>query len=65
MELELAAFFQKKKIDTAALATAEPQLWAHICQEYALLGAAAYEQRKKFYLNDWRLRYPLATTEKG
>ena len=52
------AFLAKKKIDTAAFQRAEPGAYALQATEFEQLGPVSYDQRRKFYFNDWRLRYP-------
>ena len=54
------AFLQRKKIAADAFAQAQPDAFAKAEAEYAVLGAVAFDQRKKFYINDWRLMFPLA-----
>lgn len=58
--MELTEYFAKKKINAQALAQQQPLLWQQLQQEYAQLGQAAFDQRKKFFWNDWRLLYPMA-----
>ncbi len=52
------AFLTKKKINAAAFQRAEPGAYALQAAEFEQLGPVSYDQRRKFYFNDWRLRYP-------
>ena len=54
-----SAFLQRKKIAADAFAQAQPDGYAKAEAEYAVLGPVAFDQRKKFYINDWRLMFPL------
>ncbi|MBX3101579.1 MAG: hypothetical protein KF690_03630 [Bacteroidetes bacterium] len=55
---DFAAFLSQKKIDGQAFAARASQEYSRAAREYAVLGPVAFDQRKKFYLNDWRLRFP-------
>lgn len=59
----LSAFFEKKKIDRARFEAEQPELWAALAKEFETLGPAGFDQRKKFHINEWRLRFPLAKSE--
>jgi hypothetical protein len=54
-----AAFLSKKKINTQQFQTQQPQVFAALSIEYNGLGQAAFDQRKKFLINDWRLMFPI------
>lgn len=48
-------FLKKKKIDGSWLQMANPQLYESLLHEYNALGKIAFEQRKKFILNELRI----------
>lgn len=55
-------FLEKKKINWQTFQTLEPQVWQDLIEEFALLGVNGFDQRKKFFINNWRLKYPPATS---
>jgi hypothetical protein len=54
----LEEFCQRKKINAARFRAEAPDQWLHLEAEFTALGAAGFDQRKKFLINEWRLRYP-------
>jgi hypothetical protein len=53
------AFLTKKKINSQAFQTSEPKIWHDLAEQFLILGVNGFDQRKKFFINNWRIRYPL------
>jgi hypothetical protein len=53
------AYLLKKKINPQTFQTSEPQIWQKLAEEFSVLGINSFDQRKKFFINNWRIRYPL------
>jgi hypothetical protein len=53
-------FFNKKRIDLAALKTGEPGLFAEFEKHFAQMGAKSFDHTKKYWFNKLRLQYHLA-----
>lgn len=56
-----AAFIAKKRINLKAWAQARPQQVAHYKAQYQALGPTSFDQQAKFFFNDWRKDFPLAS----
>lgn len=52
-----ADYLREKKIDADAWQAAEPTAYAQQAQLFAEMGPKSYDQRAKFLLMDWRLRF--------
>ena len=50
-------YLTEKKIDASAWQTAEPKAYAEQAALFAQLGAKSFDQRAKFLIMDWRLRF--------
>ncbi|MCS6905017.1 MAG: hypothetical protein RML72_09170 [Bacteroidia bacterium] len=48
-------FLNKKKIESQKLKIINPSLYEYLLNEYNILGQAAFEQRKKFIINELRI----------
>ena len=57
-------FLEKKRIDSAAYRRALEAEWNQFRKEYEQSGEAAFDARKKFFLNNLRLQFPLKEEEK-
>jgi hypothetical protein len=58
-------YLRKKRIDLVQWQAEAPQEVAGLRAEYDAMGEASFDQRKKFWINRWRLRYHLAEPAKG
>ena len=56
-------FLEKKRIDGAAYRRALEAEWNQFKEEYEQSGEAAFDARKKFFLNNLRLQFPLKEEE--
>ena len=52
-------FLKKKRIDGEAYKKAMKAEWGQFRKEYEQSGEAAFDARKKFFLNNLRLQFPL------
>ena len=59
--MEFTEFLSSKKIDPAALAAAEPALFAEWATLYEAMSTASFVQQKLFLINGLRRRFPLST----
>lgn len=57
-------FLTQKKIDVSSMRAALGAGFQSQEEAFDKLGAAAYDQRKKFFINDWRLRFPIKVQER-
>jgi 5-bromo-4-chloroindolyl phosphate hydrolysis protein len=57
------AFMAKKKIDIATFRADQPTEAARQAYLFVEMGPKSYDQRQKFFFNEWRLHYPLAKLE--
>jgi hypothetical protein len=57
-------FFNKKRIDLAALKAGEPGLFAEFEKHFAQMGAKSFDHTKKYWFNKLRLQYHLAVAQK-
>ena len=55
---EFIAFLEKKKVNWQRFRSEKPQEWLELAQEFEILGKNGFDQRKKFFINNWRLAYP-------
>lgn len=55
---QFAAFLQKKKINASLFQAQQPLAFITLCVQFNSMGEAAFDQRKKFLINDWRLMFP-------
>jgi hypothetical protein len=53
------AYLNSKKIDSITFKALHAALFQNLQTEYALLGEKAFDQRKKFLINEWRHLYPV------
>ena len=53
-------FLEKKRIDGEAYKQAMESEWNQFREEYEKSGEAAFDARKKFFLNNLRLQFPLS-----
>ena len=56
--MTFAEFLTKKRVNAARFQTERPDEYAGLETEYDALGPASFDQRKKFFINDWRRRFP-------
>ncbi len=54
----LEEFCLRKKINPVRFRAEAGGQWLRLEAEFAALGYAGFDQRKKFLINEWRLRYP-------
>lgn len=59
--MEFTEFLSSKKIDPAAVAAAEPALFAEWAALYEAMSTASFVQQKLFLINGLRRRFPLST----
>ncbi len=59
MMLTFEEFFQKKKIDLAALQAGQPALYGEFLKHYAAMGEKSFDHSKKFWFNKLRKEYLL------
>ncbi|MES2269169.1 MAG: hypothetical protein V4520_20565 [Bacteroidota bacterium] len=57
-------FFNKKRIDLAALKAAEPGLFAEFEKHFAQMGEKSFDHTKKYWFNKLRLQYHLTPEQK-
>lgn len=53
----LTDFLIKKKVNIEAFQTQAPQEWQTLVQLYEKMGANSFDQRYKYLINAWRLKY--------
>src|SRR5579862_2594239 len=58
-------FFKKKKIDLAALESAETGLFSEFKTHYKQMGEKSFDHTKKYWFNKLRRRFPLAPEAKA
>ena len=54
----LEEFLERKKVRAEAFRQSRPQEWARLSADFDALGPAGFDQRKKFFINEWRLLFP-------
>ena len=59
------AFLTKKRIDSNRFKASMAREWETYRSEFEQLGEAAFDARKKFFLNGLRLQFPLRDKEEG
>jgi hypothetical protein len=57
----LDEFLLKKRINRELLYANDPDGFRNLNDQFEVMGPKSFDQRYKFYLNDWRLRFPLST----
>ncbi|WP_299286801.1 hypothetical protein [uncultured Mucilaginibacter sp.] len=62
--LTFEEFFKKKRIDLQQLQQAEPSLFVEFSKHYPLMGEKSFDHTKKYWFNNLRRLYPLATEAK-
>ncbi len=62
--LTFEEFFKKKKINLLQFQAAEPVLFAEFSRHYPLMGEKSFDHTKKYWFNNLRRTYPLATEVK-
>lgn len=60
---DLEIYLREKRIDGGRFRATRPDEYARWESEWAVLGKAAFDQRKKFLLNPLRLEFPLGAAE--
>jgi len=63
--LTFEEFFKKKSINLQQLQQAEPVLFAEFSRDYPLMGEKSFDYTKKYWFNNLRRTYPLATEVKA
>ncbi len=56
-------YLEAKKIDAAAWQSAEPKRYAEQQDFFEQLGPSNFDQRAKFLIMDWRLRFPTLVSD--
>ena len=57
--MDFEAYLIKKKIDTQSFQNLNSQLWIEMKQLFETIGYLNFDQRKKYFINQWRLQFPI------
>ena len=50
-------YMAKKKIKVQRFQAERSEEWLELKKLYELIGEASFDQQKKYFINDWRLRF--------